>query len=177
MTTEREALRWQISEAVTGSPYGSGMTATMHHHESLGTDQPVPVEVPILRGRPLRFILLDHLMSVGQTTVAAMVEFLADKGYDLDGRASKIISDSLRWEVRRRRIIRVARGVYRYRSAPATTARRVRLFADRCHRWLDATLLGRRPPPTPPDPRCINGVGWARPEDAPWRFMMWLWVA
>lgn len=155
------------------------MTATMHHHRPASGETPPTPElprIPVLRGRALRFILLDHLMSVGQTTVSEMVALLASKGYDVDGRASKIISDSLRWEIRRNRVIRVARGVYRYRSAPPSTARRVRRFAERCHRWISAVLNGHRPPPTPLDPRGIGGVGYVRPESAPWPYIGWLWV-
>jgi len=155
------------------------MTATMYDQRTaLGAPagRDTTTLIPVLRGRALRFILLDHLMAVGQSTVSDMVTLLATKGYDVDGRASKIISDSLRWEVRRHRVIRVARGVYRYRSAPASTARRVRRFADRCHRWITATLNGHKPPPTPLDPRGIGGVGYAQPEDAPWPYLGWLWV-
>jgi hypothetical protein len=47
--------------------------------------------------------------------------------------------DALRWEVRRGRVVRLGRGLYRYCRAPASTARRIRLFAARCHHHPTAT--------------------------------------
>ena len=72
-------------------------------------------------------------------TVADMVATLADNGYNLAGRASKIISDALRWELARGRIQRLKRGTYRYHRAPTTTARRIRIFATTCRTWLVTT--------------------------------------
>ena len=46
-------------------------------------------------------------------TVAEMIEHLDKVGRRPPGRASKAISDSLRWEVGRGRVLRLRRGVYR----------------------------------------------------------------
>ncbi len=86
--------------------------------------------INVLRGRGLRFILVDQIRSRRTMTVAEMVGVLSDYGYRLPGRASKVISDALRWELARGRVVRVARGVYAYGRAPQTTARRIRLFAS-----------------------------------------------
>lgn len=132
--------------------------------------------VPELRGRGLRFVLVDELMRRREATVAELVAALADQGHVLAGRASKVISDALRWEVRRGRVTRRRRGCYRYERAPRTTARRIRLFAARCRTWLVAVMRGQEPPPTPPDPRAYPLWVMARPEDPPWRYLGWLWV-
>ena len=112
-----------------------------------------------LRGRGLRFVLVDELMNHPSMTVAQMVTTIADHGYDVGGRASKVISDALRWKQRRGRVIRLARGVYAYHRAPATTARRIKRFAETCHRWIVAARRHEPPPPTPTDPR--------QPQDQP----------
>ena len=60
-----------------------------------------------LRGRGLRFVLVDELMSRRSMTVAEMVTVMAGHGFNIEGRASKAISDALRWEVRRGRVVRL----------------------------------------------------------------------
>ncbi|MGF1596932.1 MAG: hypothetical protein ACFCVK_08355, partial [Acidimicrobiales bacterium] len=54
-----------------------------------------------LRGRGLRFVLVAELMARGEATVAELVQVVVGAGFDVAGRASKVISDALRWEVRR----------------------------------------------------------------------------
>ena len=55
--------------------------------------------IPPLRGRALRFVLVDELMGRGdEMTVAQLVAALVDRhGVGLGGRASEISSDALRW--------------------------------------------------------------------------------
>ena len=134
-------------------------------------------EAEPLRGRGLRFVLVDEMMGRDEISVRELAARLASRGYRLEGRASKVISDALRWEVRRGRVVRIARGRYRYVSAPASTARRIRLFAARCRAWLDAVAHGDRPPQFPPDPR--PGPYWRALHDPawpPWADLRWLWV-
>ena len=96
-------------------------------------------------------------------TVADMITVLDRHGYQLAGRASKVISDALRWEVRRGRVQRTARGQYRYHQAPVSTARRIRLFARRCHTWIAVAVTRTgNPPPTPPNRR---PQPYRRPDD------------
>jgi hypothetical protein len=110
-------------------------------------------------------------------TVAEMVTVLADHGFHLTGRASKVISDALRWEIARGRVVRLARGLYRYHRVPGTTARRIELFAHRCRLWLAALRHGRRPPPTPRDPRATPwSAATHDPSLPPWWRMGWLWT-
>lgn len=137
-----------------------------------------PRPIPTLWGRSLRFVLVNEMMMAGgPVTVAELVDLVGEAGFPLRGRASKVISDALRWEVRRGRVVRLRRGVYRYRSAPRSTARRIRLFARSARRWIDDVLRDRTPPPTPPDTRLPFWRPPSDPEAPPWRLTGWLWAA
>ena len=131
---------------------------------------------PALWGRSLRFVLVAHLMEHEQLTVAELGCLLSSDGHGVSGRLSKVISDSLRWEIRRGRVERIGRGRYRYCGAPPTTARRIALFGRRCQAWARAVLTGRQPEPTPEDPR--RPMWWPihDAQAAPWDRMGWLWV-
>lgn len=103
-----------------------------------------PASVPPLRGRALRFVLVDELMRRDEMTVADMVAVLVDRhGFDLGGRASKIISDALRWETRRGRVVRVGRGRYRFSHAARSTTRRIGILAARSRLWVVAIMRRR----------------------------------
>ncbi len=133
----------------------------------------------VLRGRGLRFVLVEEIRQRGTMTVAEMVSVVAEHGYTIAGRASKVISDALRWEIARGRIIRVERGVYTYGYTPPATARRIRLFARRCHAWILAATTGETPPPTPQTPPPRRGPNWLTGEDParpPWESLYWLWT-
>ncbi len=134
------------------------------------------VGVMPLRGRGLRFVLVDELRQRGTMTVAGMVLVLAEYGFDVGGRVSKVVSDALRWEVARGRVVRVERGVYRFAGAPASTARRIRVFAARCRAWVGAVGRGEVPPLTPVNHRwwILRGQHQSRP---PWEHLGWLWTA
>ena len=129
-----------------------------------------------IRGRSLRFLLVAEMMHHAEVTVAELVTYLDELGFTIDGRPSKIISDALRWEVRRGRVVRLGRGRYRYRTAPPSTARRIRIFGLRCLAWLSAVSRDLVPPPLPPDPRPIPGDPTYPPTDPPWSTLRWLWV-
>lgn len=77
---------------------------------------------PVLRGLELRYALtisiLDHQRELTIEQLAALVD---DMGFDLTGRSSKVISDALRWEIRRGRIVRVCRGQYGLGRLPRST--------------------------------------------------------
>jgi hypothetical protein len=106
-----------------------------------------------------------------------MTAALRHHGYQLGGRASKVISDALRWEVRRGRVQRLGRGLYRYHQAPATTARRIRLFARRCHHWVVAITRTGNPPPVPPNRRPRPKAYLPQPGQPPWAHLGWLWTS
>jgi hypothetical protein len=154
--------------AVTARYYRQDMTLTMRAEEA-----------GPLWGRSLRFVLTGELQQRGTMTVAEMVVFLAERGYDLNGRPSKTISDSLRWEVARGRVIRVRRGVYRYGRPPRTTARRIQLFAQRCDAWIVAVMRSEVPPPTPPThhDRVQGLLHRLDPLRPPWQDLGWLWTS
>ena len=121
-------------------------------------------------------VLLAELRERREATIAQLVAALAEQGYRLAGRASKVVSDALRWETAPGRVTRVGRGRYRYRQAPRSRIRRARVFVRRCRTWLVAVTRGEVPPPMPPNPR--PGCGWfpPQPSDPPWSHYGWLWV-
>lgn len=63
-------------------------------------------------GIELRYLLTLYLHRFGETTVSELVQMLDRKGFVTGGRTSKAVSDALRWEVRRGRVIRYDRGSY-----------------------------------------------------------------
>ncbi|MEM7275017.1 MAG: hypothetical protein AAF547_18185 [Actinomycetota bacterium] len=133
------------------------------------------VALPRLYGRSLRFVVVELLRTHGTMTVAQMVDALTATGYPIRGRPSKVISDALRWEVARGRVVRVSRGVYRIGRAPRATAGRIRRFARACHAWIVAITRCEEPPPTPPDRRRPPWLGTDDPRRAPWENTAWLW--
>ena len=77
---------------------------------------------PELRGRDLRYLLTLVLHeSRHPMTVAQLVEAAEVSGRSIAGRASKSVSDALRWEIARRRVIRVGRSLYAAGTLPRST--------------------------------------------------------
>jgi hypothetical protein len=147
------------------------------------------IDPQILRGRSLRYLLVDILMTYRQATVAEMVTLLAERGHTLNGRPSKVISDALRWEIGHGRVVRVSRGVYRLGRVSRSTRRRVRLLAYKAAVWMQLTARKILPPPFPHDPRqpyppqpCTNrnpcsGTSPCRCGTfPPWCDLNWLWA-
>ncbi|MEZ5411800.1 MAG: hypothetical protein R2761_27450 [Acidimicrobiales bacterium] len=136
---------------------------------------PPPPEPP-LRGRALRFVLVDEMLRRHDMTVAEMVHVLVEQyGFDLGGRASKVISDALRWEVRRGRVVRLSRGRYRFARATRSTVRRVRLLAGYSRAWVVARRRSRKVPTAPYPHRRTADPHWNyHPEAAPWANLAWL---
>ena len=79
----------------------------------------------ILRGIELRYVLALHLAHNGPATVAEMIDALSAQGFSFQGRASKAVSDALRWEMRRERARRLGRGLYGPRNIPRATEHRI----------------------------------------------------
>lgn len=102
------------------------------------TDRPPHDAEPMaLTGYLLRCHLVLALRDAkGVMTVADLVAELGEGGLVTRGRASKDVSDALRWEVRRGRVRQVARGSDVVGRLPRQTAWRMR-------RRLDAHLAGR----------------------------------
>lgn len=84
-----------------------------------------------LWGVELRYVLCDLIAGAGGATctVSELVEAIERCGFRLAGRPSKEISDALRAEVARGRVVRVGRGRYRAGSIPGSTRRRIRKVA------------------------------------------------
>ena len=108
-----------------------------------------------LSGRDLRYVLTRYIQQ-GHTTVAALARQLAADGYTVWGRASKVISDALRWEIRNGRVRRLRRSVYTINHIPRTTSHRIAkrtqtLFFSphvvATRRNLTASAAPKHPPP------------------------------
>ena len=78
-----------------------------------------------LRGIELRYVLTMHLFSHGRATIKDLVDALAFHGFEVDRPAGKSVSDALRWERRRGRARRLARGVYGPGQLPRSTEHRI----------------------------------------------------
>jgi hypothetical protein len=78
-----------------------------------------------LHGIELRYALTMYLLQHGPTTVSELVEAMRWQGFDISGRASKQVSDALRWERRRGRVRRLARGLYGPGYVPRATEYRI----------------------------------------------------
>jgi len=73
-------------------------------------------------GRDLRYLLTWLLRTNGRPlAVCELVDWCQQAGVELPGRPSKVISDSLRWEVAWGRVRRVRRGVYCFVGMPRST--------------------------------------------------------
>jgi hypothetical protein len=96
-----------------------------------------------LRGIELRYVLTWHLALHGPATIQELVDALDWHGFGVSGRASKAISDALRWEMARGRVRRMGRGRYGPLDMPRGTEYRIRQRvldlrdAARAQRWPD----------------------------------------
>ncbi len=81
-------------------------------------------QVGRVRGRPLRYLLTMAMRESGRPmSVRELVAHCERAGVVFEGRGSKVVSDSLRWEVARGRVQRLRRGVYCFGKAPRSTLR------------------------------------------------------
>lgn len=65
-----------------------------------------------LQGIELRYALAMYLVQHGPTTVRELIDAMEWQGFTIADRASKHVSDALRWERRRGRVRRLSRGLY-----------------------------------------------------------------
>ncbi len=79
----------------------------------------------ILRGIELRYVLTVNLALHGPATIPTLVETMEYQGFGFAGRASKAVSDALRWEVRRDRVRRLRRGLYGPGEMPRSTEQHI----------------------------------------------------
>jgi hypothetical protein len=99
-----------------------------------------------LQGLELRYVLTMYLVQHGPQTVNELIDAIRWQGFDVDGRASKQVSDALRWERRRGRVRRLARGLYGPGFLPRATEYRIyqRVLALRAAAkplWLGGSQL------------------------------------
>lgn len=114
-------------------------------------------ETRLVRGVELRYALTMYLQLNGPTTVGALVDGLERWGLRVDGRASKAVSDALRWEMLHDRVRRLARGRYGPSGMPRGTEHRIRRRVNALRaEAAELSLEGRRP------------TSFSRPAD-PWR--------
>ncbi|MGO4442312.1 hypothetical protein AB4Z42_03050 [Mycobacterium sp. 2YAF39] len=75
----------------------------------------------VLLGIELRYVLAVNLDIHGPASIFELIEQLDYQGFSIPGRASKTVSDALRWEMRRGRVRRIRRGVYGPGQMPRST--------------------------------------------------------
>ncbi len=107
-------------------------------------------------------MLTWHLHRQGSLTVRQLASLLERGGFTTLGRPSKAISDALRWEVARGRVLRVGRGRYVAGHIPRTTLGRIRRRVQRIHAGEATSYWAILP--TPPAPLPDEGPG---PVDLP----------
>ena len=78
-----------------------------------------------LRGIELRYVLTMQLLSHGPASITELADALAWHGFVVAGRASKSISDALRWEMGYGRVRRLRRGLYAPGWMPRGTEHRI----------------------------------------------------
>jgi hypothetical protein len=78
-----------------------------------------------LRGVELRYALTMYLFQHGPKTVPDLIDALDFQGFDIPGRASKVVSDALRWEMDHGRVRRLKRGTYGPMAMPRATEHRI----------------------------------------------------
>ena len=78
-----------------------------------------------LRGAELRCALTLFLVQHGRKTVDELIDALDFQGFEIVGRASKAVSDALRWEIAHGRVRRIKRGRYGPLWMPRATEYRI----------------------------------------------------
>lgn len=77
--------------------------------------------VRLLRGTELRYVLTMNLRLLGKSTIPDMIDTLDFQGFGVPGHASKVVSDALRWEIRKDRVRRLRWGFYGPGQMPRST--------------------------------------------------------
>jgi hypothetical protein len=83
------------------------------------------VDGTCLRGIELRYALTLYLAQHGPQSVADLISGLEYQGFSFAGRPSKAISDALRWEAVRGRVVHQRRGIYGPGAVPRSTEYRI----------------------------------------------------
>ena len=80
----------------------------------------------VLRGIELRYVLALTLADQGPMTIRDLIDELSRARFGVNGRPSKTVSDSLRWEVALGRVERRDRNLYGPGFIPRSTDQRIR---------------------------------------------------
>ena len=80
-----------------------------------------------VRGSDLRYLLTAYLFDHGPSTIAELVDALTYHGFHTVVGTSKAVSDALRWEIGRGRVLRLRRGRYCPASMPRATQHRIHM--------------------------------------------------
>lgn len=96
-------------------------------------------------GIALRYVLVDLMLRRGPMTVTAMLAALDDLELVVPERRSKVVSDVLRTEVRRGRVVRLGRGRYGVGRIPRSTEHRIRVQAERIRSGLGSVAVRTMP--------------------------------
>lgn len=99
-------------------------------------------EMVVLRGVELRYVLIVALRNQSEMTVGDLVEEIARQGFKVDGRPSKVISDALRAELARERVVRVERGTYALGQLPRSTEHRILARAKELRARAETGMTG-----------------------------------
>ena len=78
-----------------------------------------------LRGYELRYVLTLHLFQHGPATIPDLLDMPDSHGFEVDGRASRTVSDALRCEMAHERVRRLRRSRYGPASMPRATEYRI----------------------------------------------------
>lgn len=98
-----------------------------HGHRQDMNDEATQESPEPTRGTELRCALSYYLAQHGECTITELVEGLTHQGFRLGPNPPKAVSDALRWEIGRGRVVRVRRGAYEATAAwPRATTHRIR---------------------------------------------------
>ena len=86
-----------------------------------------------VRGIDLRYLLTAYLFDHGPATVHELVDALTYHGFRPAGRASKSVSEALRWEIFQGRAVRLRRGRYRPGAMPREIEHRIYIRVRALH--------------------------------------------
>lgn len=105
-----------------------------------------------VRGTDLRYLVTAYLFDCGPATVDELMEALTYHGFRPAGRASKAVSEALRWEMFQGRAVRVRRGQYRPGTMPQAARDRIYKRVRALHDDVAELSLRSRRLRTPPIP-------------------------